>query len=135
MIRLSQILISILFAFQTFGTLADESVGTSGEWVKKGYEIRGAWSIAKNGEKTVLSFNDEFKTKSGPDLKVYLSTKSIDQIKGRDVVKSSVLVSPLKSAKGAQQYELPADVDIDDFSSVLIHCEAYAHLWGGADLD
>jgi len=31
-----------------------------------------------------------------------------------------------------QEYEIPAGIDIADFASLLVHCEAYSVLWGGA---
>jgi len=29
---------------------------------------------------------------------------------------------------------LPADIDINDYESLLIHCEAYSVFWGGANI-
>jgi len=89
----------MMLGFLTIGSAA-AAVGShaSGTWVKKDYAIKGEWSIEQRGNQHVISFNDKFKTKRGPDLKV------------------------------------PANIDINDFNSLLIHCEAYSVLWGGAAL-
>lgn len=104
------------------------------EWVEKKYGIKGSWEVVKRDGKTFIAFDEKFKTKNGPDLKIFLSDLSMDQVNGKNVISSSVLLSPLQSPKGAQEYEIPASVNIDDFASVLIHCEKYSVLWGGGSL-
>ena len=108
---------------------------SGGKWVEKGYAIKGGWKIVNRDESRFIVFDDKFKTKKGPDLKVYLSRKSIEDVQGKSVAQSSIKISPLQSNKGAQEYEIPNDVNLDDYSSLLIHCEAYSHLWGGGALD
>ena len=46
----------------------------------------------------------------------------------------AMLVGPLSNHKGKQRLALPATVNIGDFRSLIIHCEQYDKLWGGADL-
>ncbi|MEM7195250.1 MAG: DM13 domain-containing protein [Pseudomonadota bacterium] len=111
-----------------------EQTLSEGGWTGLGYDIDGGWSIVDRDSKRYIVFDENFDTKNGPDLKVYLSKKSVNTVQGRTVVKSSIEISPLKSASGTQEYEIPADVELDDFKSLLIHCEAYSHLWGGSDL-
>ncbi len=106
----------------------------AGEWVEKQYGIKGSWEVIERDGKTIIAFDEKFKTKNGPDLKIFLSNLTMDKINGQNVVSSSVLVSPLKSNKGAQEYVLPASVSLDDFSSVVIHCEKFSVLWGGGSL-
>ncbi len=130
---LSAVLLSLTLIFYTAISNADDGE-SSRKWIGKGYDINGGWNISEQDGKQILTFDEDFSTRKGPDLKIYLSRESIQKVKGRSVTKSSVLISPLKSEKGAQQYELPSDLNLDDFSSVLIHCEAYAHLWGGGSL-
>ena len=119
----------------SFSVFADETLHGPGDWVKKSYRIAGEWEIISRDNARFIVFNEDFKTKKGPDLKVYLSKMSIADIEDRDVEPSSIKISALKSNKGHQEYALPADIDLDEYSSMLIHCEAYTHLWGGAALD
>ena len=106
----------------------------SGTWVDKKYSVQGGWSIEKKGDEHVITFNEEFQTKGGPDLKVFLSPQTIEEVTGRTATTDSVMVSVLQKTAGSQEYVLPATIDISQFKSLLIHCEAYSVLWGGANL-
>ena len=107
---------------------------TAQPFVKKKKKIKGAWSVVQENGKTLIRFSDDFKTKNGPDLKVFLSPQSIADVTGETALEGAVLLGLLKSTKGAQDYVLPEGVSLSNFSSVLIHCEAYAILWGGGQL-
>lgn len=107
---------------------------SSSPFIKKRYSINGTWSLAEKDGVKVISFNDDFKTKGGPDLKLFLSSKPLDELGSGDVLDSSLKLSVLKSNKGAQSYIIPADVDLSQYKSVVIHCEAFSVLWGGFDL-
>jgi len=121
------------FALATVPAVSADVVD-SGTWTQKQYKIKGGWELDTSGNNTVIRFNNKFKTKNGPDLKVFLSKKSIDSVTGRSATEDAVLVAVLKSNKGQQEYLLPADIDINDYESLLIHCEAYSVLWGGANI-
>ena len=82
----------------------------------------------------VIVFSDDFRTKNGPDLKVFLSKNTVSDATGRNATTNAIRRGVLKSNKGGQEYVLPEGVTLTDFSSVLVHCEAYSKLWGGADI-
>lgn len=103
-------------------------------FVKKRYSIRGDWSVVKDGETTQIHFSDDFKTKGGPDLKVFLSKSPINDIDSKTALASSRSIGVLKSKSGGQIYTIPDDVELSDYKSVIIHCEAFSVLWGGFDL-
>ena len=105
-----------------------------GDWTNKGYDIHGNWKIVAQNGKRYIVFDEDFKTRSGPDLKVYLSSRSLAALSDKTVASSSVEIAPLKSARGAQQYEIPAHLDLADYRSLLIHCKAFSHLWGGGNI-
>ena len=104
------------------------------EFVKKRYTIHGSAEIETSDGITRIIFSDDFKTKNGPDLKVYLSKIPLTELSEKDVDEDALRVSVLKSHKGSQSYTLPANIDISEYKSVVIQCEAYAVLWGGFDL-
>ena len=106
----------------------------SGDFVKKQKSIRGSWEVVQRGDQTVIVFADNFKAKNGPDLKVFLSPKTVSSVNGKTATDGSVLLGKLTSTRGTQEYVVPAGVDLADFESVLVHCEAYSVLWGGGDL-
>ena len=103
-------------------------------FVKKRYSIEGSAKIETTSESTQLVFSDDFKTKNGPDLKVYLSKIPLSELSEKDVDGDAIRLSVLKSHRGAQSYTLPTNIDISDYQSVVIQCEAYSVLWGGFDL-
>ncbi len=129
-----QLAIVCFFTLMSMSLYAENVTTHSGDWVNKKYSIKGSWEVVKRDGKTFLVLDQAFKTKSGPDLKIYLSKLNIDKVKGSTVDSSSIKISPLKSSRGAQEYEIPANIDLNTYASVLIHCEAYSVLWGGGSL-
>lgn len=106
----------------------------SGEFVRKKKKLKGGWEVVQRGDKTFIVFGDDFRAAGGPDLKVFLSPTSISDVTGRTAVNGSINIGELQSTRGAQDYEVPAGIDLSDYSSVLVHCEEFAVLWGGSDL-
>ena len=106
----------------------------SATFVKKRYNIKGTWSVTEQDGRSVIKFNDDFKTKGGPDLKLYLSSNTISDLDSGSVEGTSRKLGILKSNRGAQSYIIPKDVNLSDYKSVVIHCEAFSVLWGGFDL-
>ena len=137
-LSINAIIMSLALSFMAIGaftTTAAAEVGhNSGAWVAKSKAIKGGWSIEKRGDQHVITFNEKFKTKGGPDLKVFLSPQSIDQVTGRNATNGAELVAVLKSTRGSQEYVLPSNIDVNSFNSLLIHCEQYSVLWGGANI-
>lgn len=137
---LSAIATTAIIALGTAGVtqsaLAEASVSAeiSGDFIRKQKSIKGSWQIVERGDQTVIVFNDDFTARSGPDLKVFLSPTSISDVTGKTATDGSILISALTSNKGGQEYVVPEGVDLSNYSSLLVHCEAYSVLWGGADL-
>ena len=113
---------------------ATSEILAASSFVKKRYNIKGTWAVTEEDGQNLISFNDDFRTKGGPDLKLYLSSKSISELTSGDVEGTSIKLSVLKSNKGAQSYIIPNDVKLSDYKSAVIHCEAFEVLWGGFDL-
>ncbi|RMB12197.1 DM13 domain-containing protein [Eilatimonas milleporae] len=105
-----------------------------GTWVKKSKHIRGQWKIVEEDGRKIIVLGDDFRTSSAPDLKIFLSPLDIADLKNRNAIDGARFISPLASARGAQRYEIPADVDLSAFKAIIIHCEAYTKLWGGSNL-
>ena len=106
----------------------------SGDFVKKKKSIKGSWSVVQENGQTIIRFAGNFKTKNGPDLKIFLSPKTIKAVNGKTATAGSVNLGVLKSTSGTQDYIVPSGVNLADFNSVLVHCEAYSILWGGGAL-
>ncbi len=106
----------------------------SGTLIKKSKKLKGAWSVEQRGEKTFIVFADDFRAAKGPDLKIFLSPQSVSDVTGKTAIDGALNIGELKATKGGQEYEVPAGIDLSDYSSVLVHCEAYSVLWGGGNL-
>ena len=104
------------------------------DFQKKTYALKGGITVEQRGSDTVIVFSDDFRTKNGPDLKVFLSRNDVAASTGANATTDAIKLGVLKDNRGAQEYVLPAGVDIADFNSVLVHCEAFSKLWGGADI-
>ena len=69
---------------------------------------------------------ENFKSTNGPDLYVYLSTDKY--------ASEFVSLGELKASSGNQNYGIPDDVDLNEYSQVLIWCKAFGVLFGNAEL-
>lgn len=128
------VLLLVVTLFFAITNTSHAMTNNEGSWVNKQYQINGAWEIENRDGQTVIKFKDGFKTKGGPDLKVFLSKKDIKDVNGKNATSHGVFISKLKNKKGDQEYVLPANIDINDYASLLIHCEAFSVLWGGANI-
>ena len=113
---------------------ADTMDQTAQTWTKKNFKIKGHWEITNENGQHVLKLDDEFKTRKAPDLKLFLSPLPLAELKNKNAIDGAVLISPLKNHKGAQRYVLADDIDLNQFQTLIIHCEQYTKLWGGASL-
>ncbi len=105
-----------------------------GKFVKNRYKLDGSWEIRNIGGQTEIRFSDDFKTKNGPDVKLFLSPRPISEVTAETLRENSFNIGVLKSNSGAQTYTVPNDLNLADYRSVVIHCEAYAVTWGGFDI-
>jgi hypothetical protein len=91
--------------------------------------VTGGFTVEQRGGKTNLVFSKDFSTNpQAPALQVVLlkSATPLKSLKAPHYPLSAgsyTQVAPLKSAKGAQTYTLPAGVDVKAFGSVLIWCK------------
>lgn len=103
-------------------------------FIKKRYSLKGTATIETHEGQNRLVFSDDFKTKDGPDLKIYLSKTPLSALSAQDINQNGTRLSVLKSNKGAQNYIIPENINLDDYKSIVIQCEAFVVLWGGFDL-
>ena len=102
---------------------------SSGGWRKKSFSVAGNWTMSSENGVTRVNLDNQFSTKNAPDLKIFLSPLSPDELTGRNATQGALLVSPLQSNRGAQSYTVPAGTNLSRYKTILIHCEAYSKLW------
>ncbi len=79
-----------------------------------------------------LRFEDDFAGDNGPDLNVYLTRADGGVGVGGDG--DYVDLGDLKGNIGAQNYEIPEDVDLTEFDTVVIWCVRFGVSFGAAEL-
>lgn len=125
---------TLAFAAEPAVSVAMVKTAQSGSFEKSTFKIQGDWQIVKENGQTIFRLSNDFQTKNGPDLKLFLSPKSVGNVTGSTATHDAIKLSVLRSHKGAQDYIIPANIDLSQYGSILIHCEAYSKLWGGANL-
>lgn len=117
---------------QESGVIVTQFEGSFGP---RSHPGEGVAKILNDGtEQRFLRF-EEFATDNGPDLNVYLTTADADADAG-DFGASGQFVDlgDLKGNVGEQNYEVPADVDLDEFDTVVIWCVRFGVAFAAADL-
>jgi hypothetical protein len=94
------------------------------------------WEIVADDEiQRVLRLDPDFQVSQGPDLRVYLSIASqpdsAEEMLGNG---SAVEVGVLKGNIGAQNYELPDELDITQYATVVIFSEEFQRIFSYAPL-
>lgn len=133
--RTRSLLAGIMLAVFAVQTINSSSVaGDEHGFVSKKYDIKGGWQIVEENGQTLIRFDHSFKTMGGPDLKVLLSPLPITEVSGKTATDNSVELGKLQSTAGSQDFILPEGLSLEDYSSILVHCEEYNVHWGGSDL-
>ena len=107
---------------QATGMFVSLDHGTSGS---------AAVYVVEDGRR-VLRIED-LDTSNGPDVYVYLSTNPAAGPEGQ-FDDTYVNLGGLKGNIGDQNYEIPADVDVTQYRSVVIWCDRFNSAFGAADL-
>jgi hypothetical protein len=100
-----------------------------------GYDGEGTATVYDLGDGSRTLRFEDFATSNGPDLFVYLSTAPAGTPDDADFDREFVNLGDLTGNVGAQNYDVPADVDLDDYESVVIWCRRFAVAFAAADLD
>ncbi|MGH2404482.1 MAG: DM13 domain-containing protein [bacterium] len=77
---------------------------------------------------------EEFKVTNGPDLYVYLSGHASPRNRTQLHDGGAFEVGLLKGNIGNQNYELPANLDLAKYKSVVIYCKRFSVLFASAEL-
>ncbi len=107
------------------------SAGTSPALVAQGdfynvvHEGKGKAEIFKLPDGSNLLRFEDFQVLNGPDLHVYLvPDEKINPDIGKDIP-GYVDLGKLKGNQGSQNYNIPANVDVSKFRSVVIWCQPF----------
>lgn len=76
---------------------------------------------------------EEFQVTNGPDLHVILATNS--QPSDAESLGNHIDLGKLKGNIGDQNYTIPADVDLNQYGSVVIYCQPFHVVFATASLN
>jgi ABC-type uncharacterized transport system auxiliary subunit len=118
----------------------EQKVLKSGRFVSGEHPTEGTVQVVDKGGKRIIQLDKSFKTfDMGPDLVVILhrsdnvlsTTKPpAYSLKEGDYV----FIDELQKFSGAQTYEIPANVNLDEYKSVAIWCRKFNATFGAAKL-
>lgn len=105
-----------------------------GTFHSNAHETKGSATIYQLDDGTRVLRLQEFATSNGPDVRVYLV--AADDVNDNDTVTRAgfVELGKLKGNIGAQNYEVPAEVDLAKYRSVTIWCKRFSVNFGTAPL-
>lgn len=93
-----------------------------GDFYAVAHQGRGTANIYQVSEGGLVLRLEDFEVEDGPDLHVYLTTQDpVENISGSDLPDGFDL-GVLKNLVGDQNYEVPEDLDLTRYRSVVIWC-------------
>src|SRR5688500_5494411 len=103
------------------------AVQANGSFVNGPYgRVSGVAKVVRNANNTYDVVLDSFMSNNGPDLYVYLSKEAMPV--------TFIEVGKLRSTGGTQVYPLTGAPDLTQYKFICIHCKAFNHLFGYAQL-
>ena len=105
----------------------------SGSFIDRSHPTEGEAQVLGDGSGQRFLRLEDFRTDNGPDLNVYLSAAPPDSPAGA-FDDDFVDLGDLKGNVGAQNYEIPAGLDLDHYSTVAIWCVRFGVVFGAAEL-
>jgi hypothetical protein len=94
----------------------------------------GGGGVYRDGDMTIVRFDDSFEAGPGPNYWVYLNTVPVGDEDAFNADSRRLKLAPLKSFSGGQNYLLPAAVRVGDFHTVTVWCESFGVYIGSAVL-
>lgn len=111
-------------------TVEEDDIKSGAIETTSSYTLRGDFTIRENSEgRLVLSLADNYKASASlPGLVVYL-TNNPNSIDG------ALEVAPVTVYEGAHIYNLPENIEINDYDYLLYWCKPFSVKVGGGDIN
>ncbi len=104
----------------------------TGSFVSLDHTTSGQAEVLTTADGSRVLRIEDLATDNGPDLFVYLSTAPADGSQSFDT--EFVNLGALKGNIGNQNYDIPADVDLGRYATVVIWCRQFTSAFGAAPL-
>ena len=98
---------------------------TKGDFKGLAHETKGVASIYQLADGTRTLRLTDFETSNGPDVHVYLTAAEV--AKGNDAIKDAGFIDlgSMKGNKGDQNYDVPANADLNKYQIITIWCARF----------
>jgi hypothetical protein len=119
-----------------FATDDSEQPAYTGLLASKLHDTAGRASVYRQKDGTLILRLTDFHTSNGPDVHVVLTKADDPALQSTSPGKAPALieVGALKGNQGDQEYTLPANVDLGQYSTVAIYCERFRAVFGAGNL-
>ncbi len=105
-----------------------------GEFIGRSHPGRGQALVLTDGSAQRFLRFEDFETDNGPDLNVYLVAGSSADGDADTFDDDFIDLGDLKGNVGSQNYEIPVDVDLDRYDTVVVWCVRFGVAFTAADL-
>jgi len=117
------------------GDMASMRILAQGEFYDLAHEGEGRATLYELADGSRVLRFEQFKVLNGPDLHVWLvPVDPVPNTVGREIT-GYVDLGPLKGNIGDQNYDLPEDLELGDFKSVVIWCQPFRVPFNAAPLN
>lgn len=99
--------------------------------VEQDHPTAGQAQIVEENGQRYLKFDADFTTARGPDVNVVMHRNTSVPV---NLQEEYIILAPLQSFDGAQQYLIPDDFNLDEYQSVAIWCRQFNVTFGYATL-
>ena len=104
------------------------------EWIDLGHPGTGTVLVYRQPDGSHVIRFEDLDVSNGPDLLVILSASPLVDDRGAYSATEYFSLGDLKGNQGNQNYEVPADVNLDDYLTVAIWCRRFNYTFNAADI-
>ena len=104
------------------------------EWIDLGHPGTGTVLVYRQPDGSHVVRFEDLDVSNGPDLLVILSASPLVDDRGAYSATEYFSLGDLKGNQGNQNYEVPADVNLDDYLTVAIWCRRFNYTFNAADI-
>lgn len=105
----------------------------SGSFMALEHPTQGTARIVMSNARTLLELGSNFRSDSGPDLKVVLHRAAKPGMKLMEG--DYIILGSLQKTSGSQSYMIPSNVNLAQYRSVAIWCHQFNATFGAATLN
>ncbi len=101
----------------------------------RGYDGSGSFQFTSRDDGSLtLELGDDFTVTRGPELFVYLGQTS-NPAEPSTFNDTGVNLGALRNNSGSQTYNIPADVNVDDYDHVIIYCAPFTVVFSYGEIE